>query len=143
MTIAADLELRAMNENDRHYVLSSWLRSYAGRSREARDYAAIDAFYDDYAPVVRSLLARSQVMVASLKENADVIVGWAAIEGDALHYVLVKPRWRKLGVARWMLTEFASLPVAYTHRTSDALRCPIPSGWSYRRFKIWPEEKAA
>lgn len=143
MTVADDLELRAMREDDRHYVLSSWLRSYAGRAREARDYASIDAFYADYAPVVRALLARSQVIVASLKENPDVIVGWAAVEDDALHYVLVKPRWRRLGVARWMLTDFASLPVAYTHRTNDALRCPIPSGWVYRRFRIWPAEEAA
>jgi GNAT superfamily N-acetyltransferase len=140
---SALLDLRGMRDEDRNYVLSSWLRSYAAKGRDARDYVEHARFFDDYAPIVRSLLDRSQVIVASLREEPDVIVGWASVEGDALHYVLVKPRWRRLGVARWMLNDFAALPVAYTHRTSDAMRCPIPDGWSYRRFRVWPREKAA
>ncbi len=138
------LDLRAMREADRNYILSSWIKSYASRSLDARDYGAHRReFYDDYAPVVRDLLARSQIIVACLREEPDVVVGWAAIEGDALHYVLVKPRWRRLGVARWMLTDFAALPVVVTHRTSDSGRCPIPAAWVYRRFRIWPPEKEA
>ncbi len=142
---AVALVLRAMRESDRHYVLSSWLRSYASKSLDARDYGdRRTQFYDDYGPVVRDLIARSQVIVASLMAEPDVIVGWAAIEGDALHYVLTKPRWRRLGVASWLLADFAGLPVTYTHRTSDVNRVPVPKTWTYRRFRIWePEEKAA
>lgn len=132
-----------MAEGDRHYVLSSWLRSYAAKGRDSRDYGEHSQFFDDYAPVVRSLLARSQVIVASMREEPDIIIGWAAIEGDALHYCLVKPRWRRLGVASWLLADFAALPVVITHRTSDAMRCPIPKAWTYRRYRIWPQEIAA
>jgi hypothetical protein len=144
VTCAIPLELREMREGDRHYVLSSWLRSYAAKGLDSRDYGTRHSqFCDDYAPVVRSLLARSKVLVAGLCDTQDIIAGWMAFEGETLHYVLTKPNFRKLGVAAWMLADFASMPVAFTHRTSDALRCPIPEGWAYRRFKIWPQEKAA
>ncbi len=141
---AVPLELREMRESDRHYVISSWLRSYAAKSLDARDYGdRRTQFYDDYAPVVRDLISRSQVIVAALPAEPDVIVGWAAVEGDALHYVLTKPRWRRLGVASWLLADYGGIPVAYTHRTSDVRRCPVPQSWTYRRYRIWPEEKAA
>ncbi len=130
-----------MRATDRNYVLSSWLRSYAGRSGDAMQYVEHREFVRDYAVVVRALLARSQVIVASMREEPDVIVGWAAVEGDLLHYVHTKPRWRQLGVARWLLKDFAALPVVYTHRTNDATKCPIPSGWVYRRYRIWPAEQ--
>lgn len=137
------LTLREMREADRHYVLSSWLRSYTSKGRESRDYASHSQFCDDYASVVRGLLARSKVLVACLADNEDIIAGWSAWEGDVLHYVLTKPNFRRLGVARWLLQDFVELPVAYTHRTSDAQRCPIPDGWAYRRYRIWPAEETA
>jgi GNAT superfamily N-acetyltransferase len=135
--------LREMVDADRNYVLSSWIRSYAGKSREARDYTDRGAFARDYSPVVQALVARSRVLIAALTEEPDIIVGWAAVEGETLHYVLVKPRWRQLGVARWLLADFAALPVAYTHTTSDSMRCPVPETWTYRRYRIWPAGEAA
>ena len=145
MTALPPMDLRPMRESDRHLVLSSWLRSYAGRSLDARDYTgeARGAFSVDYVPVIRALLGRSRVIVACLTDEPDAIVGWMAWEADTLHYVLVKPRWRQLGIARWMLADFAEMPVVFTHRTGDALRCPVPKGWVYRRWLIWPREEAA
>lgn len=139
------LELRPMRETDRHLVLNSWVKSYASKSSDARDYvgAAFGRFSDDYYPVVRDLLERSNVAVACLRDEPDTIIGWMAIEDDVLHYALVKQRWRRLGVATWMLTDLASLPIVFTHRTRDATKCPIPSGWVYRRFRIWPATKEA
>jgi len=134
-----------MVDSDRHLVLSSWLRSYAGRSLDARDYTgdARGTFSSDYVPVVRSLLERSRVVVACLADEPDAIVGWMAWEGETLHYLLVKPRWRRLGVARMMLADFAELPVVYTHATSDSRRCPVPKAWTFRRWLIWPQGEAA
>jgi GNAT superfamily N-acetyltransferase len=139
------LELREMRETDRHFVLSSWVRSFASKSSDARDYEgpARGLFSADYAPVVRALVARSTILVACLKDEPDTVIGWLAVEGDALHYALVKPRWRRLGVAAWMLKDYAALAVVTTHRTSDALKCPIPAGWIYRRFRIWPATETA
>lgn len=138
------LELRPMLPSDRNLVTNSWVKSYASKSRDAREYegAAKGSFADDYYPIVNDLLARSVVTVACLKMDPDAVVGWMAFEGETLHYVLVKPRWRRLRIASWMLASHADKPVVFTHRTSVALLCPIPKGWAYRRFKIWPSKAA-
>lgn len=147
MTALLDqLELRRMRESDRPLVLHSWVTSYAAKSQDARDYqgAAHSLFSSDYAHVVRDLVERSNVVVACLKDAPDTVIGWMAIENDALHYVLVKPRWRRMGVARWLLAALAGIPLVITHRTTDSAKCPVPEAWIYRRFRIWPAtEKAA
>lgn len=141
--MSLDLVLREMGPADRNYVMSSWLRSYASKCRDSREYAQHSDFCDDYASVVRGLLARSKVFVAGLADAPDVIAGWAAWEGEVLHYVVTKPNFRRLGVATWLLQDFRELPVVFTHRTSDATRCKIPEAWTYRRYRIWPQEIAA
>lgn len=143
------MKLRPMLDTDRALVINSWVRSYSEQSSEARAYVgkAMGLFGRDYARVVVDLLARSQVIIACLADNPDSVVGWMCWEGEVLHYVLVKQGfdadWRRLGVARWMLQDFASMPVVYTHRTGDAMRCPVPRGWTYRRWLIWAKEEAA
>lgn len=134
-----------MRETDRHYVLSSWTKSYCAKGRDTREHYSGNWawFFEDYTPIVQALLQRSCVTIASLQTNADVIAGWMAWEGDVLHYVVTKPNFRRLGVATWMLKGFASQAVSFTHRTSDARRCRLPDGWMYRRYRIWPQEKAA
>ena len=134
-----------MRESDRAFVLHSWVTSYAARSRDARDYegAAFSLFSTDYAHIVRDLVSRSNVLVACLKDAPDTVIGWMAIENDALHYVLVKPRWRRMGVARWLLAALAGIPLVVTHRTSLSAKCPVPKEWIYRRFRIWPATKEA
>lgn len=145
MTHLPPMKLRPMLETDRALVINSWVRSFSERSHEARDYVgeAMGLFGHDYTRVVISLLERSKVAIACLEDNPDAAVGWMCWEGDTLHYVLTKRRWRRLGVARWMLQDFASMPVVYTHRTREAAQCPIPRGWAYRRWLIWPKGEAA
>lgn len=157
------LELREMREDDRHYVLSSWLRSYAAKGWDVRQHytsresmndpedaglrlatnAARLNFYDDYAPIVRSLLRRSRVLIASPDVKTDIVAGWMAWEGNILHYFVTKPGFRRLKVATWMLQDFSQMPVVYTHRTTDLMLLGVPSAWEYRRFQIWPAEETA
>ncbi len=133
------LTLRAMREGDRNFILSSWLRSYVGKGPDRADYDDARDMYADYAPVIRDLLARSTVLVACLADEPSSVVAWLAVEHDVIHYVLVKPRWRRLGVARWLLEDLSTTRACYTHTTSDARRCPIPAAWTHRRWKIWKE----
>lgn len=164
-----------MRDSDRGLVISSWLKSFSGRSQEARDYGGPDrrVFSHDYVPIVLHLMSRSTILMACLDESPDVVLGWMAWEGETLHYVATKQRWRGLGVAKWMLRDFVDMPVVYTHRTTRWLfedwievkdmntgglqqrpvpyrwsgfvhRCPVPKTWTYRRWLIWPrEDKAA
>lgn len=135
------MTVRAMREEDRAFVLDSWVRSYIGKT-DGDGYDDRGELRRDYTPVVRDLLSRCTVLVACLEDEPSAIVGWLAVEGDVLHYALVKPRWRKLGIARWLLADYAPLRVVYTHRTSDADKCPVPPTWEYRRWKIWKEHES-
>lgn len=147
-----------MEPGDLHYVLSSWLKSYAELARRRRVFdrekrvevdpggefqgLARSHFFPLYEPVVQRLVARSTIAIATLPDVADSVLGWMAIEGDVLHYVHVKPRWRKLGLARWLLGQLDGMPVTYTHTAKPDLLAKVPASWSYdgmRRF----ERKAA
>ena len=148
-----------MRDDDRAYVISSWLNSYAevGRRQRVVDRASKDVldeggefrgtqrsvYFALYEPIVKQLLARSTVAVATLPENPDVVLGWMAIEDDVLHYLLVKPRWRKLGIAKWLLGQLGDINAVFTHRPAPTVASRlIPASWSFdpmRRF----ERKAA
>jgi GNAT superfamily N-acetyltransferase len=168
LNLADELELRTMTDDDRSYVISSWLRSYAWEGRDAKAYEPRPvkglpwhpprSFFDDYSEVVLDLVKRSTVIVAGLRGIADSIVGWFALEGDTLHYLLVKPKFRRMGIARWLVGDAATQPLSYTHSVRDlesrrddktggtlAPLVAIPSAWTYRRFRIWPQpiEEAA
>lgn len=135
MSISDEVVVRSVRPDDYNYIISSWLRSFAGRSLDAQRYESIAAFYADYQPVVKDLLARSTVSVAALQEDQSVIVGWSATEGDVLHYVLTKPRWRRLGVAHILVPNVS----VYSHTTLDWVRTGLGDGAKYRRYRIWPK----
>lgn len=165
MSLAGELELRTMTADDRPYVISSWLRSFAWEGREAKAYAPRPirgtpwhpprVFFEDYAPVVQNLITRSTVIVAGLRGIADSIVGWFALEGTTLHYLLVKPKFRRLGVAKWLIGDAALQPLTFTHLVrdiepttdGDGRSVPplirVPEAWTYRRFQIWPQHSEA
>lgn len=117
------------------------MHAYAGR---------IYHFNLDYNRVVDAIMSRSKVIVASLAENHDVIVGWMCVENlceeahiskdevhpTTLHYMLVKPKFREYGVAGRLLDGMEALPLAYTHVTGSARRrLRIPATWAYRPFR--------
>lgn len=137
MTDALPLRWRPMREEDRNYILSSWLRSYA----EAPEFRSIarGVYFALYEDVVKRLLERSTVAIAWTPELADSILGWLAVEGpDTVHYFLVKPRWRGLGIARWMTGELAELPATFTHTPTPVASRLIGPAWKHdpmRRFE--------
>lgn len=136
-----DWQLRAMQPEDRNYVLSSWLRSYA----ELPEFRGLrrSVFFALYEPLVKAMVARSTVAVATLPDAQDVVLGWMAIEGDTLHYVLVKPRWRKLGIARWLLSQVEGMPVVYTHAPPVWAGEKLPESWTYDPMRRWERKAAA
>jgi len=116
-----------MEPDDRNFVLSSWLRSYADQQRGI----ARRAFFKLYESVVVNLVGRSTVIIAGLDDVPGSILGWTAIDSDdrTLHYVFVKPRWRKLGVAKSLLKDAARIDVMYTHEPPSWAK--VPASWSF------------
>lgn len=114
------IQIRVMKDEDLNFVISSWLKSY----RYSTDIQRVrdSEYYDTYQTLVKSMIKRSDVYVACLREDEDVLVGYLAIERkdfDIIHYVFVKDLWRKIGVAKYLLR--AAEPrsgTKFTHWTS-------------------------
>ena len=121
-------ELNRSDEQECHLVLAGWLRTYVC---ERVTHIPRDVVIRLCKPVVERLVADSQVVVACDHEQHDIVLGWVAFDGDVLHYVCVKPRWQRLGIASFLLADFMKIPVTYTHRTQDGMRLPVPESWSY------------
>lgn len=136
---------RLMAPTDVNLVLSTWLKSYAKSQETRHDYCDRDRetrevirdrrgqYFVDYEPVVKAILARSQVICACLPDTPDAVLGWMCIEEGTLHYVAVKSRWRGLGIAGKLLGGLEPMPLGYTHMTDHALeKLRIPDHWHFR-----------
>lgn len=115
--------LRGPEKSDLAFIRSSWLSSY-------RDGLAVRGvphkiYYGRHEVVVRELLKRAYVMVLCLKNDPDYIAGWAVLEktsgGIILHYVYVRGKYRRTGMARKLIELILEQEkpgvVFYSHRT--------------------------
>jgi hypothetical protein len=98
--------VRPYTDEDRDFVVSSWLFSFArsaygmahgahvtsavqGHSKRP-EKAAWDAYWAEQEPIVRGLIARSEIAIACDPAAPEVIWGWACTSGDTVHYALAK-----------------------------------------------------
>lgn len=115
------IKIRPMADGDTAFVMSSWLKNYkysglaVSRMRDSE-------YFTSYQPIVEKLVTISDIYVASLREDTDVIIGYLAIqrltESDIIHYIFVKEHWRKVGIARLLINAAAPKSTTYfTHWT--------------------------
>jgi hypothetical protein len=129
------------DESERNLVLAGWLRTYIGTKDRPSSVGLTmerSVMFRLYQPLVHDLMARSNVVLACMPDEPSAVYGWVAFDGDVVHYVNVKPRWQRLGIATWLLKDFLGLPVTYTHRTANGMKLPLPESWTYapmRRFQ--------
>lgn len=106
------LSLRIASGDDSRFIHSSWHTAYwKTHARKHTEKAVYDPGQD--ARIDR-LLFRSHVLVAFFPEVPDEVLGWSAVEGDALHYVYVKAAYRRRGIATGLVEGRAKW---YTHAT--------------------------
>ncbi len=111
------IAVRPCEDSDHNFIYATWLRGlYYGNSFfKLSDKAE---FMERYERVVQNLLFKSSVdtHVACLIEDPDSIIGYSVTETvgttSVLHWVFVKPEWRKVGVASDLIPESVS---AVTH----------------------------
>ena len=120
-------------EDDLNFIRASWLRSFCD-SQFAR--AAAPSYWVEHLKVRDKLLTRCGAVVARVEEVPTSVCGWACFEANAIHYVFVKPRWRRKGIAKKLLEPFDLAPsVVYTHRTKDSERINIPETWVHNPYE--------
>jgi hypothetical protein len=110
-----------MPEEDRNFILASWLKGlYYGDSWFHEIPKHI--FMQNYHALLERVLSPgvASVKVACLKDDPDVILGYAVLNpaGTALHWVFVKNRWRGIGIAKSLIPPSVSV---VTHLTKVGL----------------------
>ncbi len=132
MTALLDLiTVREMREEDKPFVLSSWLKSH----RAHCGWASSEDFFRVHREVAEGLMARGRVLVACQKDDPEAIVGWLCSEvGTSLtvHYAYVKRAFRRCGVARTLivLSNPQAKAVLASHKPVPELADKLTSlGW--------------
>jgi GNAT superfamily N-acetyltransferase len=104
----------------KNLIYATWLRCYEASSLAAKNIPR-DVFFGEHHKLLDSIFARGpEVRLAVLPDEPDVVLGWSVHEGGIVHFVYVKPAFRKHGVAAALL-EGVQRPFVYTHWT-HALR---------------------
>jgi GNAT superfamily N-acetyltransferase len=110
-------------------VLRSWISSF-NKSPLAR--ALGENYYKVYSPVVERQYARSQIRIACMSDEPGAIVCFAVLEPErsTVHFVCVREKWRRKGVASLLLAnELKQTGIQYTHSAPPYIRAPHV--WSY------------
>lgn len=112
--------LRALIQTDLPFILQSWMRHV----RKTFGWLPSEAFFRLYERALIGHLGRGKVVIACNPQYHDQVFGyaatgsWRADEG-LLHFVLVKPMYRKFGLARALLERAqGELEVTTLHPTS-------------------------
>lgn len=110
------ITFRFMNKNDEPFVYKTWLQGLKfGNSW----YKLIEdkAYYSVYHKVIEAIILKKEVtvLVACLKEDSEVILGYSVFEPNRFHWVHIKKKWRGIGLARDLFPKDIKI---VTHLTS-------------------------
>lgn len=95
------IRVRDFAVDDLHFIQKSWVRSLQSSQNKSMPEAV---FYEKQGKIIGDLSEISMVRVLCDKEQEFYIYGWTVgtklTNGDILlHYVYVRPEWRKKGLA--------------------------------------------
>lgn len=126
------IKVRAVRDTDVNFILNSWLKTYKYSGQSVRRVPD-SIYFAHYEPLLKKIIKRSDVYVAALREDEDVIVGYLVIERkaelDFLHWLLVKDLWQRMGVGSLLLRAAEpKVKTRFTHWTNpiDSLANKFP-----------------
>jgi GNAT superfamily N-acetyltransferase len=100
----------------RNLIYATWLRSYESSSLMTKNIPR-DVFFAEHHKVLDRIFARDPIVkLAVMPDSHEVVFGWSVSEPGVIHYVYVKPAFRRHGVARALL-EHVKTPFTYSHHT--------------------------
>lgn len=115
-------DMRLMREADIPFVMSTFLKGvYYGNTNH--QLVEKDIFMANYKLLAQVLIDSSAVIVACLKDDHDVILGYSIVSPDTTtaHWVFVKKAWRGRGIGRALIP---AVPQQITHFTHSEKETP-------------------
>ncbi len=130
--------LRPADDGDLNFIRKSYMLAYA-KSHWARTMGQASYIAEQWR-VRDKLLARCALLVAGRESEPTAICGWACTEGNGIHFVFVKERWQRQGVAKMLLAPWLEREAVCSHRTDLCAELPIPKRWQFNLFRSFSEE---
>ena len=126
--------IREVKDGDVNLIYSTWLRSFLYNSPITESIRS-DIYFPNHQKVLDRILVspETKIKVLVLKEDDRVIVGYIVYQDPQVHFIYVKPAFRKEGVASELLEDMG-LPrdlkdVQYSHMTWDSIKLKIAGKW--------------
>lgn len=96
--------IRDFVPGDKNLILATWVHGlYHGNERDSWiSQVPEEVFNAHYRNVLERILAlpQTKIRLATVKDEPDVILGYAVFTSDTIHWIFVKKAWRKIGIAR-------------------------------------------
>lgn len=131
-------KIREALDDDRNFILSSWLRSFRNNGDWPRHIDSA-TYYANHQSVIQRLLTLCDVKIACASDDENLILGWCCVDGSTVHYVFVKEQYRKLGIAKAMLDGIGE-KATYTHWTriiKDLEQAGKLLNWRYNPYVLF------
>ena len=91
---------RPPKQSDAAFIVSSWITSY----HKHWPLLPSKVMHTSYRPHVERCLESSSIIVTSLADDPDCIIGYIVYNGDTIHYIYVKYACRRQGVASELIS---------------------------------------
>jgi hypothetical protein len=121
--------IRTANEKDLNFIRRTWL---LGLFYGSEFYSQIrnKIYFDNQKIVVEALIKTSDVLVACLNDDPEVILGYSVTQGPTLHWVHVKSYFRKNGIAKTLIPQEIK-QVTFLTKIGKAIK---PKTWEFNPY---------
>lgn len=121
------IKFRDYEPEDAAFIYDTWLNGLRGGNDLFKEIE-INRYYRYYRSVIKFLMERYEVTkkIACLEEDEDVLLGYSITEGDTLHWIYVKPHWRKFGIGNNLLPDKIKKVTHLTNMGKSILKKKYP-----------------
>lgn len=118
---AAPVKIRQGTETDWPHIVITWLKSFA-RSDFAR-YINVSIYRQNHKRLIQKFVETSDIILACAEDDETFIFGYVIYEFDRtagviVHYLHVKPKFRRYGIGkRLLMLATGQEPYTITHYT--------------------------
>lgn len=128
------INVRPNRQEDLNFIYSTWLNGL----KYGNDLFSLippKIYFSEYSKILETLIHAdtTEVKVAALIEDPDVIIGYSVLHPPhILHWIFVKPPWRKIGISKLLIPNTIT---TITHITKLALSIK-PQAYEFNPFAL-------
>lgn len=129
-----NLRFRPATPADLRFVAHSWFESY--RRGGGAPQVRFDTYKAGQGALIDRLLAAAPTTVAFNPIEPDEICGWMCGDRSTIHFVYVKQAYRRMGIARALVSPVLAAGPAFTHATRIGTSLASRAGLSFNPYLL-------